>query len=162
MPYNVESFNLDHTKVHAPYIRVAGRKVGMCGDYITKFDIRLCQPNKTFMETGALHAIEHLFAETIRDVLDKDSVIDFSPMGCRTGFYLTLFGNLTENDILSPILSVFNTIANWDKDIPAQSEKECGNYKDLNLAGAKALAKAFIEGIKRKGPNAFEEKHSNI
>lgn len=156
MPYNVESFNLDHTLVHAPYIRVAGRKTGPCGDNITKFDIRLCQPNKAFMGTGALHTIEHIFAETIRDVMDKDSVIDFSPMGCRTGFYLTLFGDLCEKDILSPILEVFEKIASWDKEIPAQSEKECGNYRDMDLPGAKLLARAFVDGIKRKGYSAFE------
>ena len=157
MPYNVESFNLDHTKVHAPYLRIAGKKTGKCGDHITKFDIRLCQPNQAFMGTGALHTIEHIFAETIRDVLDKDSVIDFSPMGCRTGFYLTLFGDLKEQDILDPILQVFRTIAAWDKPIPAQSEIECGNYRDMNLPEAKRLAKEFVEGIERKGWNPFED-----
>lgn len=152
--YKVESFNLDHTMVHAPYLRVAGKKTGPNGDVVTKFDVRLTQPNKAFMETGALHAIEHLFAENIR--YEMDNVIDFSPMGCRTGFYLTVFGDFTEEDMIRPIVRVFTKIAQWDKSIPAQSEKECGNYRDLDLSGAKALASSFVDGIASKGWSAFE------
>ena len=85
--YNVDSFNLDHTKVVAPFVRTAAKKTGAKGDIVSKFDIRICQPNKEFMPTGAIHAIEHIVAEFIRDEID--GVIDFSPMGCRTGFYLT-------------------------------------------------------------------------
>lgn len=157
MPYNVESFNMDHTKVIAPYIRIAGKKTGKCGDIVTKFDIRLCQPNRQVMSTGAIHTIEHIFAETIRDVMDKDSIIDFSPMGCRTGFYFTLFGDLKEKDILEPIIQVFSEIASWDKEIPAVNEKECGNYKDMDLEGAKALSKAFVEGLKTKGWDPYKK-----
>src|SRR5699024_7017915 len=56
---NVESFNLDHTKVAAPYIRLAGTNEGQHGDTIYKFDIRFCQPNKEHMDMPALHSIEH-------------------------------------------------------------------------------------------------------
>ena len=85
---NVESFSLDHTKVKAPYVRVAGKKTGPKGDIVSKFDIRFCQPNIEFMPTGGLHTLEHLMAEYIRD--EVDGVIDLSPMGCRTGFYFTV------------------------------------------------------------------------
>ena len=86
--YNVDSFNLDHTKVAAPYVRIAARKQGQKGDVVTKFDVRVTQPNKEFMTTGALHTMEHIIAEYLRDEIE--GVIDFSPMGCRTGFYLTV------------------------------------------------------------------------
>ena len=84
MKYNVDSFNLDHTKVIAPFVRLAAKKVGEKGDIVTKFDIRFCQPNKEFMSTGAIHTLEHLMAEYIRD--EMEGVIDLSPMGCRSGW----------------------------------------------------------------------------
>ena len=68
--YNVDSFNLDHTKVTAPFVRLAAKKVGEKGDIVTKFDIRFCQPNKEFMSTGAIHTLEHLMAEYIRDEME--------------------------------------------------------------------------------------------
>lgn len=87
--YKVESFNLDHTKVVAPYIRVADRKEWQ-GVTVTKFDIRFTQPNKEFLDPAAIHSLEHLLAEELRHQVDN--IIDLSPMGCRTGFYLTVFG----------------------------------------------------------------------
>ena len=95
--YNVDSFNLDHTKVIAPFVRLAAKKVGEKGDIVTKFDIRFCQPNKEFMSTGAIHTLEHLMAEYIRD--EMEGVIDLSPMGCRTGFYFTVWGDRSEEEI---------------------------------------------------------------
>lgn len=147
--YNVESFNLDHTKVKAPFVRLAGTKVGEKGDVVLKFDIRFCQPNKEFMSTGAIHTIEHLVAEYIRD--EMEGVIDFSPMGCRTGFYFTVFGNYTEEQIADHFINVLSKVAVWDKEIPAITEKECGNYKDHNLEEAKKLANNWVLGIKEKG-----------
>lgn len=147
--YNVDSFNLDHTKVTAPYVRLAGRKVGEKGDIVTKFDIRFMQPNKEFMSTGAIHTLEHLMAEYIRDEIT--GVIDLSPMGCRTGFYLTIFGDRTEEEIAKSLLIVLKKVSVWDKPVPATTEKECGNYKDHDLEGAKALANKWIKGIETKG-----------
>ncbi|HJB62301.1 MAG TPA: S-ribosylhomocysteine lyase, partial [Candidatus Microbacterium pullistercoris] len=64
---NVESFNLDHTKVAAPYLRVADRKTLPAGDVIVKFDVRFAQPNVDHLEMPVIHSIEHLFAEKSRD-----------------------------------------------------------------------------------------------
>ena len=148
--YNVESFNLDHTKVTAPYVRRAAQKIGKNGDVVSKYDIRFCQPNKAFMDTGSIHAIEHLVAEYIRDEM-PDMVIDFSPMGCRTGFYFTVWGEHSEEEIANHMLNVMRKVAVWDKPVPAATEKECGNYRDLNLEGAKKYVKQWISGIERKG-----------
>lgn len=49
MRMNVESFNLDHTKVKAHYIRVADRKTGEHGDVINKYEVSFKQPNKEHM-----------------------------------------------------------------------------------------------------------------
>lgn len=88
----VESFELDHNLVKAPYVRQAG--VEEQGEArIEKYDLRFLQPNQDALPTGALHTLEHLLAVNLRDYLT--GVIDLSPMGCRTGFYLILWGNHT-------------------------------------------------------------------
>ena len=87
---NVESFNLDHRAVAAPYLRVADRKVLPGGDVLTKVDVRFCQPNVEHLEMPVVHSLEHLVAEHARN--HTDAVVDFSPMGCQTGFYLLLAG----------------------------------------------------------------------
>lgn len=153
--YNVDSFNLDHTKVTAPFVRVASKKTGKKGDMITKFDIRFCQPNKEFMTTGAIHTLEHLIAEYIRDEIPED-VIDFSPMGCRTGFYFTLWGDYNEETIAKKLVNVLKKVAVWDKPIPATTEVECGNYRDHDLEGAKSYAKRWVEGIESSGWNCYK------
>lgn len=151
--YNVDSFNLDHTKVKAPFVRVAAKKVGEKGDVVTKFDIRFTQPNKEFMSTGGIHTLEHLMAEYIRD--EMEGVIDLSPMGCRTGFYFTVWGNRNEEEIATHLMNVLKKVAVWDKPIPATTEEECGNYKDHNLEDAKSYAQKWVDGITQKGWNAF-------
>ena len=100
---NVESFDLDHTKVVAPYVRLAGTKIGANGDIVTKYDIRFKQPNKAHMEMPALHSLEHLMADRIRN--HSEDVIDLSPMGCQTGFYLALL-NYNDYDGLLTILEL--------------------------------------------------------
>ena len=151
--YNVDSFNLDHTKVKAPFVRVAAKKVGEKGDVVTKFDIRFTQPNKEFMSTGGIHTLEHLMAEYIRD--EMVGVIDLSPMGCRTGFYFTVWGDRNEEEIATHLMNVLKKVAVWDKPIPATTEEECGNYKDHNLEDAKSYAQKWVDGITQKGWNAF-------
>ncbi|MGO3727427.1 MAG: S-ribosylhomocysteine lyase, partial [Enterococcus viikkiensis] len=98
MKMNVESFNLDHTKVSAPYIRVADKKIGPNGDVIVKYDVRFKQPNKEHMEMAALHSLEHLTAELIRN--HADYIVDWSPMGCQTGFYLTVLNHEDMEEIM--------------------------------------------------------------
>jgi len=153
--YNVDSFNLDHNKVTAPFVRLASEKKGHKGDIVSKYDIRFCQPNKEFMETGTIHTLEHLVAEYIRDEM-PNIVIDFSPMGCRTGFYFTVWGDHEESWIAERLINVLKKVAEWDKPVPAATEKECGNYKDHNLEGAKEMAKRWVLGIQEKGWNCYK------
>ncbi|HPX25217.1 MAG TPA: S-ribosylhomocysteine lyase [Treponemataceae bacterium] len=158
-PYKVESFNLDHTKVTAPYVRKASTKTGPKGDIVSKYDIRFTQPNKETMSTAGIHTIEHLVAEYIRDELD--GIIDFSPMGCRTGFYLTVFGNLSEAFIAEKMLNVLRIVlrkvASWPDDIkvPGLDPKECGNYKEHSLTDAKLWAQKWVTGIEKKGYSCY-------
>lgn len=154
--YNVESFNLDHTKVTAPYVRQAAKKTGTKGDIVSKYDIRFCQPNEEFMPIAGIHTLEHLVAEYIRNELD--GIIDFSPMGCRTGFYLTIFGEHTEEEIANKMMNVLKQVASWqdDKEIPGRDPKECGNYKELDLPAAKLWAKKWVDGIEQHGFNCYK------
>lgn len=139
---NVESFNLDHTKVKAPYIRKVTTIEGEHGDVIQKYDIRFCQPNKEYMNMPGLHALEHLLAENIRNHIDN--VVDLSPMGCQTGFYLMLM-NQDSDDL------VYKAVENTLKDvivateIPADNEVQCGNAASHDLEDAKKIAKKMLD-----------------
>lgn len=138
----VESFELDHRKVKAPYIRKCCTLNGPQGDYVTKFDIRFLQPNKEAFGTAAMHGLEHLLAYELRKNLD--GIIDFSPMGCRTGFYLIMWGEV-ETQIVKDGLEKALKMVLEATEIPAATRVECGNYKDLSLFGAKEYAKEALE-----------------
>ena len=99
----VESFELDHTIVKAPYVRLISEEVGPKGDIITNFDIRLIQPNENSIDTGGLHTIEHLLAKLIRQRID--GLIDCSPFGCRTGFHMIMWGKQDPTEIAKVIKS---------------------------------------------------------
>lgn len=133
----VESFTMDHTKAKAPFVRNAGRIVTPQGDVITKFDLRFVQPNQKVMPTAAVHALEHLLAGFIREELDD--VVDLSPMGCRTGFYLIQIGDSPTEQIKVALVKALEKVLQA-KEVPAANEIQCGNYRDMSLAGAKEYA----------------------
>lgn len=148
----IASFTVDHCKlltgVYVSRIDYAGKEP------LTTFDIRMTRPNvEPAMETGTIHTMEHLGATWLRnkDGL-KDKVIYFGPMGCRTGFYLILAGLYTSSDIVELLKEMYDFIANFEGErIPGASAVECGNYRDMDLAGAKSYAmryrKEVLEGI---------------
>jgi S-ribosylhomocysteine lyase len=138
----VESFNLDHTRVHAPYVRRAGRHVTAHGDVISKWDLRFAQPNQDALPTGAVHTLEHLLAGGLRDELPN--VLDLSPMGCRTGFYLVHDGELEEPFVALALQKTLERVVDTTH-IPGVSELECGNYRDHDLAGARDWARRVLE-----------------
>ncbi len=138
----VESFNLDHTKVQAPYVRLAGR-YPLEGGVVEKYDLRLAQPNREALPTGALHTLEHLLAGYLRDHLP--GVIDLSPMGCRTGFYLVASGPLGETRVLEAFRRALEDVLAHEGPVPGASPRACGNYRDHDLRGAKAWARRVLE-----------------
>lgn len=147
-PAMVESFRIDHKKLDAPSVRKAGRLCGPKGDIVTKFDLRLVKPNTSALPTAALHTLEHILATRLREILDD--VIDLSPMGCRTGFYLALFGEREEAEIKSALIDSLKKAlaAKWE-DVPGVDEKSCGNYRDHSLHAAREFAKVFLEGLEK-------------
>ena len=138
---NVESFNLDHRTVAAPYIRLADRKVLPHGDVISKFDVRFTQPNVAHLDMPTIHSLEHLFAEKSRN--HSSQVIDFSPMGCQTGFYLILQGDHDFADVARLVEVTLNDILDATE-VPAANEVQCGWGANHTLEGAKAAAREFL------------------
>ena len=113
------------------------------GDIVT-YDIRMRKPNNgNYLETGALHTVEHLFATYVRNSPYADSIIYFGPMGCRTGFYLLTRG-LTPAQALELTVESFRFMAGFEGAVPGASEVECGNYRDMDLPAAKAEAAAML------------------
>ncbi|MDF2557478.1 MAG: S-ribosylhomocysteine lyase [Bacillales bacterium] len=141
MKMNVESFNLDHTKVIAPYVRVADRKIGENGDLIIKYDVRFKQPNKEHMEMASLHSLEHLVAELIRN--HADYIVDWSPMGCQTGFYLTVLNHDNFDKILDVLEDTMKDVL-VATEVPASNEVQCGWAASHTLEGAQGLAREFL------------------
>lgn len=142
MKMNVESFNLDHTKVKAPYIRVADKKTGANGDLIVKYDVRFKQPNKEHMDMPALHSLEHLTAELIRN--HADYIVDWSPMGCQTGFYLTVLNHDDIQEIMAVLEATMKDVL-VATEVPASNPVQCGWAASHTLEGAQALAKEFLD-----------------
>ena len=147
---NVESFNLDHTKVDAPFVRLAGIKEGLNGDVIHKYDIRFKQPNKEHMEMPALHSLEHLMAENIRN--HTDNVVDVSPMGCQTGFYASFINQDDYDDVLNIIEKTLKDVEQATE-VPACNEVQCGWAASHSLEGAQRLATEFLS--KKDGWNVI-------
>ncbi len=138
---NVESFNLDHTLVKAPYVRLVNVTHGQHGDEIRKYDLRFCQPNKEHMEMPALHSLEHMMAEFIRNHLD--CVIDVGPMGCQTGFYLTVINHANYEEILDVLEKTLNDVL-LATEVPACNETQCGYAASHSLQGAQQIAANFL------------------
>ena len=142
----LDSFTVDHTRMEAPAVRVAKTMHTPHGDTITVFDLRFCVPNKEVMPEKGIHTLEHLFAGFMRDHLNGNGVeiIDISPMGCRTGFYLILAGDQTSSEILELVKETFEYIRDFEGDVPGASPRDCGNYLDMNLPMAKLLAYKYL------------------
>lgn len=139
---NVESFNLDHTKVKAPYVRLVGITEGSHGDKIYKYDIRFCQPNQDHMEMPGLHSLEHLMAENIRNHMEN--VVDIGPMGCQTGFYFSVLNNDNYDKAIEAIEKTLNDVLDATE-VPACNEVQCGWAASHSLEGAQDIAKRMLE-----------------
>lgn len=138
---NVESFDLDHTAVAAPYVRVADRKTLPGGDVLIKYDVRFTQPNKGHLGMKAVHSIEHMTAHHMRN--HTDALIDFSPMGCQTGFYALTLG-VEPADFMQILEATMNDLLEADE-VPAANEVQCGWGANHSLEEAQAAVRAFLE-----------------
>lgn len=141
----IASFTIDHIKLQ-PGVYVS-RKDHVGNEVITTFDLRMTSPNEEpVMNTAEMHTIEHLAATFLRNhPVYGNKTIYFGPMGCRTGFYLLLAGDLESKDIVPLLLEMFEFIRDFKDEVPGASAKDCGNYLDMNLGMANYLAKRYLE-----------------
>lgn len=141
----ITSFTIDHNLLQ-PGLYVS-RKDKIGAETVTTFDLRLTSPNEEpVMNTAEMHTIEHLAATYLRNEPSwKDRVLYFGPMGCRTGFYLLLAGDLTSRQVLDLVLSCFRFIAEFTGEVPGASAADCGNYLDMNLPMAKYWGKRYSQ-----------------
>ncbi len=118
------------------------------GDVVT-YDIRMKIPNMgDYVSNGALHTFEHLFATYARNSKFADQVIYVGPMGCRTGFYFLLRDSVSKADAIALVKESFEFIRGFEGDIPGATHKECGNYREHDLPGAKEVAADMLEVLK--------------
>ena len=143
----IASFTIDHLKL-VPGVYVS-RKDTIGKEVITTFDLRMTSPNdEPVMNTAEVHTIEHLAATFLRNhPVYGDKTIYFGPMGCRTGFYLLLAGDLTSKEIVPLMIEMFEFIRDFKDEVPGASPKDCGNYLDMNLPMANYLAKRYHDNV---------------
>lgn len=143
----ITSFTIDHLKLE-PGVYVS-RKDHVGNETVTTFDLRMTSPNdEPVMNTAEVHTIEHLGATFLRNHKEyKDKVIYFGPMGCRTGFYLLLAGDLSSKDIIPLMIEMYEFIRDFKDEVPGASPKDCGNYLDMNLGMANYLAARYLDQV---------------
>lgn len=143
----IASFTINHLKL-VPGVYVS-RKDTIGKEVITTFDLRMTSPNdEPVMNTAEVHTIEHLAATFLRNhPVYGDKTIYFGPMGCRTGFYLLLAGDLTSKEIVPLMIEMFEFIRDFKDEVPGASPKDCGNYLDMNLPMANYLAKRYLDNV---------------
>ncbi len=145
----LDSFMVDHTKMKAPAVRIAKTMKTPCGDTLTVFDLRFYKPNEEIMSEKGTHTLEHLFAGFIRDHLNSDDVeiIDVSPMGCRTGFYMSVIGTPDEKKVAKAWQKAMEDVLNVksQNDIPELNIYQCGTCKMHSLKEARQIAQDILK-----------------
>ena len=143
MLQKIASFTIDHD------VLVPGMYVSRIDGEDITYDLRLKTPNQgDYLAQGALHTLEHLVATYVRSSEWSDRVVYFGPMGCRTGFYLILRDAVSRADALRLTTDAFAFAAAFEGEIPGAKKRECGNYLEHDLPGAKVEAAAYVQVLK--------------
>ena len=148
----IPSFTIDHTRLlRGIYV---SRKDNVGGECVTTFDIRMKEPNREpALSNEAIHTIEHLAATYLRNDPEwADKIVYWGPMGCLTGNYLLMKGDLQPSDILPLMIRTFEFIANYDGPIPGAAPRDCGNWTLHSLPDARREAAIYVELLRNAGP----------
>lgn len=143
----IPSFTINHNRLlRGIYV---SRKDTIGGDTVTTFDIRMKEPNREpALHPGALHTIEHLAATYLRNDPEwKDSIVYWGPMGCLTGNYLLMKGDLQPQDIIELMKRTFSFVAEFEGDVPGAAPKDCGNYLLHDLPMARLEARRYLNEV---------------
>ncbi len=145
----IASFQIDHLNLlPGLYVSRRDERDGVC---VTTFDMRVTAPNREpVIDMPALHTIEHLGATFFRNSEIASDVVYFGPMGCRTGFYLLLFGNKEPADIINMVEKMCDFVLSFEGEIPGASPAECGNYSEQNLSMAKYYIARYKKELEEK------------
>ena len=143
----IASFTINHLTLQ-PGVYVS-RKDHIGAETITTFDLRMTSPNEEpVMNTAEVHTIEHLGATFLRNhPTYGEKTIYFGPMGCRTGFYLLLSGDVSSKEIVPLMQEIFTFIRDFKGEVPGASARDCGNYLDMNLPMANYLADRYLKNV---------------
>lgn len=149
----IRSFSINHD------ILKKGMYVSRVDGDVVTYDIRMKEPNKgDYLSNGAMHTIEHLFATYARNTKYSNNVVYVGPMGCRTGFYFLLRDTVSQEEALQIVRQAMDFIAGFEGDIPGTTSRECGNYLEHDLKGAKAVAQNMLEVLKAWRPEDMKYK----
>ncbi len=152
----IESFTVNHLKLKSGLY--VSRKDVFSGVTATTFDLRFTAPNvEPVMECAGIHTLEHLGATFLRNSESSKEIIYFGPMGCRTGFYLVVFGDLTPLSIYPLIVKMLEFIISFEGEIPGATAIECGNYSEQDLEKAKLYAKAYLKKLTEEKNFVYEK-----
>ena len=152
----IASFTVNHLDL-LPGLYVS-RRDSRGAETVTTFDLRLTAPNRDpVMDTPSIHTIEHLGATYLRNSSRKEDIVYFGPMGCRTGFYLLMFGALESADVLSLVRDMCAFILDFEGDIPGAKPEECGNYSEQNLNMAKYYIRRYLHELTDSPRLAYPE-----
>lgn len=158
----LDSFKVDHTKMTAPAVRLAKVMQTPKGDTISVYDLRFCTPNKEILQEKGIHTLEHLFAGFMREHLNSDDVeiIDISPMGCRTGFYMSLIGKPQDKKVATAWEDAMRDILNVKSqdEIPELNIYQCGTCSMHSLSEAKEIA----NNVLKKGVGIMSNKELEL
>ena len=142
----IESFKINHLTLRKGLY--VSRRDTKNGCTVTTFDLRITEPNREpVIDVPALHTIEHLGATFLRNSALAGDVVYFGPMGCRTGCYLVMFGNLEPIEVYPLVLEMCDFVINFTGDIPGASAIECGNYSEQNLEMAKYYIRKYKKAL---------------
>ncbi|MDO5136212.1 MAG: S-ribosylhomocysteine lyase [Eubacteriales bacterium] len=142
----IASFTINHLELF-PGLYVSRRdRKGDC--VITSFDMRITAPNREpVVDMPALHTIEHLGATYLRNSDRKDEIVYFGPMGCRTGCYLVMFGDLDPQSVYPLVRDMCDFILGFEGEIPGAMPEQCGNYSEQNLNMAKYYIRKYRDEL---------------
>ncbi len=140
-PEKIASFTVDHD------LLTEGIYVSRIDGDITTYDLRTRIPNcGDYMDNLTMHSVEHMFATYVRSGALSDRIIYFGPMGCQTGFYL-LVRDAECDEVLAEVKDVLNKIIDHTGEMFGAVRRECGNYKNLDLAAAKRECRAYLDKL---------------
>lgn len=144
----ISSFTIDHERLE-PGIFVSRKDKTPTGDFLTTFDIRMTRPNREkALSPETLHAMEHLAATFLRNNKEwGDKIVYWGPMGCCTGNYLIVQGNLSPEKILPLMIETMNFISCFEGDVPGATPRDCGNYAFMDLQSARMAADKYLKEI---------------